>query len=421
MAGRNITDANVKNPNLALLKVASQSSVINGLGPKLAVDGDTGQEPHVCSKTTTWETWPWFMVDLGTEYTIKSVAIIVRTDNVRFRNFRIEVSTEDPVTLNGFPAPTNASVCWENLEISLSAAYLSNVLACERAVTGRFIRIMVFNDPRKSIQLVLCEVEVYSSVQYGYTVPQRSENNLAYKKATRQSTTFSPVYSSDKAVDGNLGGMIKNHPCSHTSEVPQPPWWYVDLGTSYVIHSVRIVNRVDCCQFRLKNFSIRVSTKNPTTSPEFPKKIDALICHNQIDIITAIAPVTMACVSPVTGRYIMVFKHDVNPLTLCEVEVFGKPPPINLFETEAEENEEAHQWHLNYVTENALHKQPMTFSATMLAAKCAETYRREIIEVKKYPFIQIDLSTGECRFLKNVAEETLGNATSTWILYKYFS
>ena len=38
----------------------------------------------------------------------------------------------------------------------------------------------------------------------------------------------------------------------------QNPWWRVDLGQVEPVNEVYIVNRVDCCAFRLNPFEIRV-------------------------------------------------------------------------------------------------------------------------------------------------------------------
>ena len=47
--------------------------------------------------------------------------------------------------------------------------------------------------------------------------------------------------------------------CSHTdTRDRKPPWWRVDLGRVEPVTEVYIVNRGDCCGFRLTRFQIRV-------------------------------------------------------------------------------------------------------------------------------------------------------------------
>lgn len=56
------------------------------------------------------------------------------------------------------------------------------------------------------------------------------------------------------AVDGNRDGM--NQHCTHTIYETNP-WWRVDLGASFPVSEIFIVNR-DKVQERLVNIEIRV-------------------------------------------------------------------------------------------------------------------------------------------------------------------
>lgn len=413
MAPQNIIGDNIKNPNLALFKAARQSSVFQNLGPAKVVDGNNGVTFSLCSKTSVLEDWLWWMVDLNAVHTIKSTAISVFNEGLH--NFTVEVSMEDPVKLKGFPGPTNAFVCLANPGI-VTVKFPPNIFACERPEIGRYFRILKFNDRLQSKSMRLCEVEIYSHVEANYTLPQNSKYNLAFKKKTHQSSTKN-YYTSDKAVDGHLSGLLRDSSCTHTDIGPRPHWWFVDLGGSYSIDSVRIVNRLDCCQSRLRNFTIQVATKYPTSSPEFPTKIDALMCHKQVDTLIHRRPALLKCDTPVTGRYVMVVKGG-DVLTLCEVEVFGKPTPI---EKGTNEIESERQWHLHCVAENVELNQPPNIDVPNLAATCAEEYGRERIDVEKYPFIQVNKKTGECKFLQTAAETQMpGNMFLSWILYKYY-
>jgi len=60
-----------------------------------------------------------------------------------------------------------------------------------------------------------------------------------------------------RAVDGNRESDYFKESCSHT-DIDQPnPWWRVDLGSSYPVSEVFLVNR-DMAQQRLDNIEIRV-------------------------------------------------------------------------------------------------------------------------------------------------------------------
>ena len=87
--------------------------------------------------------------------------------------------------------------------------------------------------------------------------------NLALGKPTSQSSQFG-IFDSNRAVDGNRNTVLDNGHCTHTQEQSKP-WWWVDLGTSYTIGTVRITNRAVCWE-RLTNFDVRVGS-SLSTSP----------------------------------------------------------------------------------------------------------------------------------------------------------
>jgi len=68
--------------------------------------------------------------------------------------------------------------------------------------------------------------------------------NLARGKPTKMSSTHSPRYTSDKAVDGNKDIRMGRQHCSHTKDgARERAWWQVDLEAAYWIRKVIITNR----------------------------------------------------------------------------------------------------------------------------------------------------------------------------------
>ena len=111
--------------------------------------------------------------------------------------------------------------------------------------TGRYVRIQL---PGTNY-LHMAEVQVWSSGV-----------NVALGKAATQSSTWAPgVGVAGVAVDGSTGPGV-----THTL-LNLEPWWDVDLGAEYLISSVTVWNRTDCCQDRLSDFSVFVSN-TPFTS-----------------------------------------------------------------------------------------------------------------------------------------------------------
>ena len=86
------------------------------------------------------------------------------------------------------------------------------------------------------------------------------EENLAYLKDTNQSSTyndFRATGASSNAVDGDGNTNFAGGSCAHTLYEKQP-WWRVDLENVELVNEVYVVNRGDCCGFRLNPFEIRV-------------------------------------------------------------------------------------------------------------------------------------------------------------------
>lgn len=127
---------------------------------------------------------------------------------------------------------------------------------------------------------------------------------------------------SGKAVDGNKDADFSAGSCTHTGfdsqgGIPLSPWWTVDLGSSKYVSVVRITNRSDCCDTRLKNFEIRIGNARPEGSGD----------QNEVCAVGSSIPrgQTYQYDCDAVGRYVMIrIPNKQTILTLCEVEVFGK-------------------------------------------------------------------------------------------------
>jgi len=68
-------------------------------------------------------------------------------------------------------------------------------------------------------------------------------DNLAYKRKTYGSSTYSSEYSPGYAVDGVIAAVDENDPLvSHTLEL-EKQFWMVDLGDMYDIQWIELYNR----------------------------------------------------------------------------------------------------------------------------------------------------------------------------------
>ncbi|XP_035668854.1 fucolectin-like [Branchiostoma floridae] len=92
--------------------------------------------------------------------------------------------------------------------------------------------------------------------------------SVALGKPAFQSSTYADGGAASRAVDGNGSPYWASRSCTHTKQEDNPTWW-VDLGQSYVVNSVLIVNRRDCCSERLNPFNIHIGDSDQvSTNPK---------------------------------------------------------------------------------------------------------------------------------------------------------
>ncbi|XP_071955155.1 uncharacterized protein [Antedon mediterranea] len=134
----------------------------------------------------------------------------------------------------------------------------------------------------------------------------------------KQSSTHSSGAVAGRAIDGNTDGDFVEKTCSHTADVSNNPWWYVDLGSRQTISKIDIYNRQDCCGNRLVGAEIRVG--NNKVSPFTGNaQCGATITTSMIGS----NPIEIICNQPITGQYVSVYLPGKKPLTLCEVQIYA--------------------------------------------------------------------------------------------------
>ncbi|XP_031794191.1 uncharacterized protein LOC111721074 [Sarcophilus harrisii] len=199
-------------------------------------------------------------------------------------------------------------------------------------IRGRYVSI--FNLGRRKI-LSLCEVRVFGkssdsnppghlSFKANSELPSAmphntisSPNSLVSRgKPAFQSSTFSPLGSPERAVDGFLFSDFKKGSCMQTN-LENDPWWMVDLGSIHTVESVSITSRRDCCSELMHGAMILVGESQYLDSRLNPR------CA----IVPAMIPgktESFSCGS-MKGRYVTItIPGKGKLLTMCEVQVFGK-------------------------------------------------------------------------------------------------
>ncbi|ESO91963.1 hypothetical protein LOTGIDRAFT_162967 [Lottia gigantea] len=137
--------------------------------------------------------------------------------------------------------------------------------------------------------------------------------NLALNKPSRHTNDYpdSGLYSS-KAVDGDLANDDYN--CSHT-EMPTdtPNWLLVDLEVQYEITSDR-----------LRNFTVSVWQYDPGPHIKY-NMVDTeyCICVHYPNTAERATWTNLTCTKICMGRFVLFVLNNPEPLTICELEIFG--------------------------------------------------------------------------------------------------
>uniref|UniRef100_A0A3Q3GWB8 Si:ch211-215k15.4 n=1 Tax=Labrus bergylta TaxID=56723 RepID=A0A3Q3GWB8_9LABR len=146
------------------------------------------------------------------------------------------------------------------------------------------------------------------------------ENVALRGKATQSTRHLHPWSSADNAIDGNRDTNSGSGSCTHTL-VEANPWWRVDLLESYIVTSLVITNRGDCCAERLNGAEIHIGHSLEDNGVGNP--LVGVISH-----VPAGRSLKVTFTKLVVGRYVTVtLTGPEKILSLCEVEVYGYHAP----------------------------------------------------------------------------------------------
>ena len=147
--------------------------------------------------------------------------------------------------------------------------------------------------------------------------------NLALNQPSSQSSTYGLGLASignDGDTDGSRGPW-GNASLAHTQR-EEHPWWQVDLGPQSEIQEVKLYNRTDCCQSRLRDFYVFVSDV-PFGSG---MSLNDLLADNSISstFFSGIASNLESILLNSSGRYLRLQLSSPNEiLHFAEIEVMG--------------------------------------------------------------------------------------------------
>ncbi|XP_034001628.1 pentraxin fusion protein-like [Trematomus bernacchii] len=145
--------------------------------------------------------------------------------------------------------------------------------------------------------------------------------NVALRGKATQSDRHGDNYGAAyNAIDGNRESNYFAGSCTLTVEMTNP-WWRVDLLESYIVTSIIITNRGDCCPKRLNGAEIHIGNSLQDNGAANP--VAAVIPHIPVG-----RSLKITFTGLVEGRFVTVVLPGLKRiLTLCEVEVYGYRSP----------------------------------------------------------------------------------------------
>ncbi|KAM6936358.1 uncharacterized protein PEZ65_006497 isoform 1-T2 [Lycodopsis pacificus] len=145
--------------------------------------------------------------------------------------------------------------------------------------------------------------------------------NVALRGKATQSHRNPDLYGfAHNAIDGNRESNYEAGSCSVTVEQSYP-WWRVDLLESYIVTSITVTNRGDCCEERINGAEIHIGNSLEYNGAANP--VAGVISH-----IPPGRSLKITFTRRVEGRYVtVVLPGSKRILTLCEVEVYGYRAP----------------------------------------------------------------------------------------------
>lgn len=229
--------------NVALRKSASQSSTLKSFEASRAVDG--GLSSSSFSHTDPSDSSPWLQVDLGEMISVEEISIVNRYCEkesdpkgclCRLSHAKISLLTSNDVLVNSAVVgetcgdlTVSIQPCSDDADHPPSRSPSVSVLPSASPVTScgaiSAQKVRITSTTGKPIQVF--EVQVVSS-----------GSNVAFDKEATQSSTLKS-FSASLAVDGE----VSRSSFSHTNPDDSNPFWEVDLGESFVVDEVSIVNR----------------------------------------------------------------------------------------------------------------------------------------------------------------------------------
>jgi len=266
-----------------------------------------------CTKTKL-QLDPWWRVELEIPMWIRRVSITTpfAITPMDARQQRLGVTVGETTATEGLQ---NAA-CWVSTTTTDVAAVVPAGETAYFECAGRTGKYVTIHSTGMTVALRLCEVGIFSAGAL-----------LSRSRPTRQSSQhfrFGP----ERAVDGSREPNLQLGSCTHTLQ-EESPWWRVALDASMKVQAVVITNRGDAHAERLTGAQIHVSDKPEAAPHGVPR---AQQCGEDFAIAAGGTKEIVCDNGFIPGRYVfVVLPGAAKILTLCEVEVYGRPCDRNCY------------------------------------------------------------------------------------------
>jgi len=281
--------------NLALNKVAAQSSVDFGAEAARGVDGNVNAQfsGESCFSTAVQED-PWWRVDLLSVATVMQVQVVARGDCCPEQGAEVQIHVGDDSANGGISNQQCAAT------VNLPQGGVGTVV-CDPPLHGRYVTLVRRGSSK---QLAACEVKVM-----GIPGPSSSRvSQLSLARPTEQSSTEGELAAS-LAVDG------KETSCAVTRKQSEP-WLRVDLQSMAEVSTIELLTGGDGAATGGITIWVGSTTEEHGTQCGIT------------DVVDVGNSAVMVCKPPLTGRYVTIgMEGDDQALGLCDVQIYGQESP----------------------------------------------------------------------------------------------
>ncbi|KAK7098281.1 hypothetical protein V1264_002614 [Littorina saxatilis] len=339
--------------NVAYKKPSFQRSLLENLaGP---CGGNNGNDDFILNFTREYNNGyhsdehdyrAWWWVDLNDFYTISTVTITLRNENWKVdynRNYNTVV------TING-------EVCYEfgTDDAVLRSLNFRNDYNCKTPIRGRYVMMQKEEFPPGRDEwyfLIFMELSIYACLPghswelsknrcapcgspcnyicdnlYGCNFIENY--NIAFKKAIEMSSE--DYGNAESTVDGRTDSRLHYMECTASgTKAGQTfhPYWRVDLNGDYLVNSVVVKPRIDCCANKMKNLNVLVQNRT-TDLARVTEHGSSDLCTHWEGTFQNGQEIKFTCTSQMLGKYVSLQTIRPSQMLLCEVQVFGYPVTV---------------------------------------------------------------------------------------------